>query len=860
MRTGKTIAAHAVFFALMLASAAAQSSSPGSEASRRADALLGKMTIEQKIDYIGGTGFAIRAMPDLGLPALEMSDGPIGVRSNEGFPSTVYAAGIGLAASWNHELAERVGTGIGKDARARGIHFMLGPGVNIYRSPRNSRNFEYFGEDPFLASSIAVGYITGMQQQGVSSTVKHYMGNNSEFLRNSSDSIIDERTLREIYLPAFEAAVKQAHVGAIMDSYNLTNGAHMTQNGYFNTEIARKEWGFQGVMMSDWGATHDAIAAANGGLDLEMPNGEFMNRANLLPAIKDGKVTSVTIDEKIRHILITADRFGWLDPDHQQTDPSLSTYNLSNQAIALDAARESIVLLKNGNNLLPLDKSKIKSVLVVGPDAYPGVAAGGGSGRAIPFRTIGALEGISAYLGSGATVYYERGLPTITDLARDTEFTTEAQNGQPGVTVQLFTNAQLSGSPASTQTLRHINATGVDWETVADNPEAMAAWSAAGARHQASRRWTGYYTAKQSGPYVVALQAEGEGHGNRLYVDDKPVFDNWNLVHAWQPHVTLNLTAGPHKVVVEDGQSSPFGGRLRVGIAPQSELVSAHAKALAAKADVVVIAAGFDQDSESEGGDRTFDLPFGQDELIQAMASANKNTIVTVSSGGNVDSSAWLDQVPGYLELWYPGEAGGTALAEVLFGDIDPSGHLPATFERHAEDNPTYNNYYPEPGTNRIVYKEGVFVGYRGYEHNGVKPLYPFGYGLSYTTFKYADLRVKPDSTASGPHYTVSFDVTNTGGRSGATVAQVYVADPHGAVPEPPKQLEGFDKAFLKPGETRHVSVPLDARAFSYYDTGAKAWKIAPGKFGILVGQSSEQIDLKSSVSISEAVAGSAND
>jgi beta-glucosidase len=275
-------------------------------------------------------------MPKLGLPSLEMSDGPAGVRSNAKLPSTTYAAGIGLAASWNRDLAESIGEGIGKDARARGIHFMLGPGVNIYRSPRNGRNFEYFGEDPFLASAIAVGYIQGMQKQGVSATVKHFLGNNSEFERHDSDSIVDERTLREIYLPTFEAAVKQGHVGSIMDSYNLVNGLHMTQNGYFNTEVARKDWGFDGVMMSDWVATYDAVGAANGGLDLEMPKGKFLNRENLLPAVRDGRVKEATIDVKVRRILLTAGRFGWLD--REQTDFSLSKYSLPNQQLALEAS------------------------------------------------------------------------------------------------------------------------------------------------------------------------------------------------------------------------------------------------------------------------------------------------------------------------------------------------------------------------------------------------------------------------------------------------------------------------------------------------------------------------------------------
>jgi beta-glucosidase len=826
----------------------AQSSAPS------ADSILSKMTLEQKIDYIGGTGFAIRAMPELGLPAIEMSDGPVGVRSNLGFPSTTYAAGIALAAGWDPGMAERVGAGIGKDARARGIHFMLGPGINIYRSPRNGRNFEYFGEDPFLTSAMAVGYIEGMQKQGVSSTVKHFMGNNSEFLRHDSDSIIDERTMREIYLPGFEAAVKKAHVGAIMDSYNLTNGQHMTQNGYFNTDIARKEWGFKGVVMSDWVATYDGVAAANGGLDLEMPTGAFMNRKNLLPAVKAGTVTQATIDDKIRHILYTANQFGWLEPGHDQTDASLSLYSLPDQAVALDEAREGNVLLKNEGKLLPLDKAKIKSILVIGPDAYPGAPVGGGSAGVAPFHNVSIVEGIGAYMGQGATVFYDRGLPTLKFLASMTNFVTEAQNGKAGLTVEYFNNKDLSGTPTKTATVHNINDAGKTWQSMMDDLDALIEAFASQEKHESSRRWTGYYVVTNPGAYEIALQNPGEGNGDRLFVDGKMVIDNWKISRAYQPHVTLQLSAGAHKIVAEDWQDSFMGGEIRVAIVDQRTLVTAKAKEMASKADAVVIAAGFDAESEGEGADRTFSLPFGQDELIREISSQNKNTIIAMTSGGNVESGAWLDKVPAYLQLWYPGEAGGTALAEILFGDVNPSGHLPATFERRAEDNPTYNNYYPEGDSKRVLYKEGIFVGYRGYEKNGVKPLFPFGYGLSYTTFKFSNLTVSGDSGGAGS-YSVAFDVTNGGDRAGATVAQVYVADDHTSVPHPAKQLKGFKRVTLKPGETQHVTVSLDARAFAYYDVAAKHWAIAPGNFGVLVGDSSADIALTGSVSVTEAAA-----
>src|SRR5216683_781366 len=415
------------------------------EVERRVESILSQMTLEEKIDLLGGVdGFFIRDIPRLNWPRLKMADGPVGVR-NFG-PATAFAGGVTLTATWNPALAERVGTELGRDSRAKGIHFLLAPGVNINRAPMNGRNFEYFGEDPFLASRIAVGYIKGVQSQGVSATVKHYMGNNSEFDRHNTDSIIDERTMREIYLPVFEAAVKEASVGAIMDSYNLTNGTHLSQHNYLNMDVAKNEWGFRGIIMSDWTSTYDGIAAANGGLDLEMPAGVFMNRQTLLPAIQQGKVTVATIDEKVRRILRTAIRFGWLDRD--QTDLSIPRYNQQGRTVALAAARESQVLLKNEGGLLPLKKGKIKSIAIIGPNAYPAVPVGGGSARVEPFVATSILEGVSNYLGTAVPVYYARGLPSLGEMAEATSFSTEPVNGQPGLRAEYFGSNDLQGTPS----------------------------------------------------------------------------------------------------------------------------------------------------------------------------------------------------------------------------------------------------------------------------------------------------------------------------------------------------------------------------------------------------------------------------
>ncbi|MEA2959295.1 MAG: beta-glucosidase, partial [Alphaproteobacteria bacterium] len=803
-----------IFTAVLSASAQAPTRS-SAEIERRIDSILIQMTLAEKLAMLGGVdGFFTRDVPRLNLPRLKMADGPLGVR-NFG-PATAFPGGVTLTATWNPTLAELVGAELGRDARAKGVHFLLAPGVNINRAPMNGRNFEYFGEDPFLASRIAVGYIKGVQSQGVSATVKHFLGNNSEFDRHNTDSIIDERTLREIYLPVFEAAVKEAHVGAIMDSYNLTNGLHMSQNKYLLTDVVKKEWGFDGLIMSDWSGTYDGIEAANAGQDLEMPSGLHMNEQTLKPAIEQGKVSLAIVDDKVRRILRTAARFGWLDRD--QTDLGIPRYNPQGREVALNAALEGITLLKNEGGLLPLDKSKIKSVLIVGPDAFPAVPVGGGSAEVQPFAAVSYLEGLTNYAfnhpGNPLQVFYDRGLLSYSDLANATNFTTSQIDGKPGMKAEYFDNLELKGTPVITRTEEHL-----DFGTAARLlfPEQTL-----------SSRWTGYYTPQDFGSYDVFVQTTREVGGSyRLYVDDKLVLDNWTTLTALVDYRTLRFDRGAHKIVLEQhGRAYRKAVRLRMGVVRTGQFISDNAKKLAASADVVVVAAGFDAESEAESADRTFRLPLGQDELIQEMAAANKNTIVVMTSGGSVEMNAWLDRVPALVQAWYPGQEGGTALTEILFGDVNPSGRLPVTFERRWDDNPVHDSYYPEAGTKRVVYKEGVFVGYRGYEHNGTKALFPFGFGLSYTTFKYSNLSVQPASNSeSGPRYEVSFDIKNTGSREGAEVAQVYVGDTHSKVLRPVKELKGFFKVRLGPGETKKVSVMLDSRALSYYDVNAKQWR-----------------------------------
>jgi beta-glucosidase len=800
---------------------------------KRVGAILKQMTLEEKIDTIGGVNaFYVRANPRLGLPEFKMADGPFGIRKSG--PSTTYAAGIALAASWDVDLALRVGKMLGRDARARGVHFLLAPAANIYRAPMCGRNFEYFGEDPFLASRMAVAYIKGVQSQGVSATIKHFLGNNSELDRHHTSSDMDERTMREIYLPTFEAAVREAQVGAIMDSYNLVNGVHMTENHRLNHQVVKQEWGFEGIIMSDWDATYDGVAAANAALDLEMPSGKFMNRATLLPAIEQGKVSVATIDDKVRRILRTAIRFGWLE--REQTDRTWPLFPAEGRKLALETARASMVLLKNQGNWLPLDKAKIKSVVAIGPDAYPAVPVGGGSAQASPFVAVSYLQGLVEALAGSATVTWSRGVVPLTEIFETTVFATAATGGQPGLKAEYFDNPDLTGAATRTRIDEHVS---FSW----DRPNG---WPI-GQGRAGSARWTGYFIPAASGAYRFAVSSYGLNQ-YRLYVDGKPVFDR-----TAQPQpiglATLKLQAGRAYAIRLEYLHRDHHARMGMGVRKVSELIEPGAKKLAAAADVAVVLAGFDPSNESEGFDRTFELPAGQDELIDMVRGANKNTIVVVTAGGGVDMTKWVDGIRAIVQAWYPGQEGGTALAQLLFGDFSPSGKLPATFERQFEDSAVYRSYAPQDDK-RIPYREGVFLGYRHFDRVKTKPLFPFGHGLSYTTFKYSGLTVTPALMPDNGVVTVAFDLTNTGKREGAEVAQLYVGDGHAPVPRPMKELKGFAKVSLKPGEGKRVQISLDRRALSYFDEKTKQWKAEPGDFEVLVGSSAQQIELRGKLSL----------
>ncbi len=669
--------------------------------------LLSKLTLEQKVDLLGGTDHMYtRPISSINLPSFKMSDASVGVRTWG--PTTAYASGASLAASWDRELARKVGEALGRDARARGVNFLLGPGVNIARSPVAGRDFEYLSEDPYLNSELVVPYIEGVQAEGVVATVKHYALNNQEFNRHNASSDVDERTMREIYLPSFEAAVTKAHVDAVMNSYNLVNGTHATQNDFLNLKVLKGEWGFQGILMSDWDATYDGIAACNNGLDLEMPSPKFMNAQNLLPAVQAGQVKESTIDDHVLRLLRTELRYGFTT--RPQFDAADSTYSVADRPLALEEALESITLLKNEGKILPLDPAKITKIAVIGPDAYPAIPGGGGSSEAHAFAPVSILTGIANLLGPDAHVFY---------------------------------------SP------------------------------------------------------------------------------------------TMPVTDAEKKAVAE--------------------------------ADIVIVAVGFNAKAEGEGHDRTFTLPAGEDALVEQVAAANPRTVVLLTGGGGMDVSRWLDKVPALVHLYYPGQEGGTAVAQILFGKHDPEGKLPVSFDRSWETNPSAKWYYGDPkdntmlhtpGTNgrpvdytieHIHYGDKLMVGYRYWTTTGQHPLYPFGYGLSYTTFEFSNLEAPPtvEMGSIDPNgVAVSFDVKNTGAVAGAEVAQLYVSDPSAKADRPERELKGFAKVRLAPGESRHVTLTLDARAFSYWDEAAHKWTIDPGKFVVRVGDSSEDTPLSAGIDL----------
>ncbi len=813
--------------------------------SESVDALVSQMTLDEKIDYLGGyKHFNIRPVRRLDIPEIVLVDGPAGCRNYP--PSTAYPAAMALAASWNPALGAALGCALGRDCRARGAHVLLAPGVNMMRSPLCGRNFEYMGEDPFLASVMAVALIRSLQAGGVLATVKHYAANNQEYDRNNVSSEIDERTLREIYLPAFRAAVQEGGVACVMNGYNLLNGTHCTEHAWLNQTVLRSEWGFEGVLMSDWDSVYSAEGAANHGLDLEMPYGKFMNRKTLLPLIQEGVVSEAVIDEKVRRILRTIRAAGFLD--QPQRDEQIPLYDAVGVRAALDVVRQGTVLLKNEDQALPLERGSVKRIAVIGPQAHPGVVGGGGSSQVQPFRTTSILDGLVAAAGDAVDVLYDSGgilcEPDLLFKTSAFEWTDEKGLPRRGLCGEYFANRDFTGAPVRVQLDRYID---FNWQT--NRP----CWLP---EDGFSVRWHGKVVPARDGTYVFVAR---HGKGMRVWIDDTLALDGRTQQETRITRGHIELKGGtPCDIRIEYCDE---GGTAcaQVGWMQVEDPADCSAARLAASCDAAVVCVGFTAQVEREGHDRPFELPRGQDILIQAVARANSRTIVALNSGGSVATEAWIDAVPALLHAWFPGQEGGRALAEILFGDVNPIGKLPMSFERKAADNPAAA-HYGAPDGKRTFYKEGIFVGYRGYDAQGVDPLFCFGHGLSYTRFGYADLAVSPAGTAAAACATVddrarartagdpvaiaTCTIRNEGERAGAEVVQLYIRDLECSVPRPIRELKGFARVMLEPGASTQATLPLYAADFAFFHPETKTWTVEPGRFEIGVGASSRDIRL----------------
>lgn len=801
---------------------------------KRIDEMIEKLTLEEKIDLLGGDKSPDRegdtfGNARVGILPLKFADASVGIHWWTD-KSTTYPATIALAATWDADLAFRAGRALGRDARARGIHVVLGPGVNIYRSPLCGRNFEYLGEDPALASACVVPFIRGLQEEGVSATVKHYAANYQEYDRHGVSSDMDERTMREVYLPAFEAAVKEAGVGAVMTSYNLVNGVHASEHDELIRKILKGEWGFSGLVMSDWLSTYSAVNAANAGLDLEMPTGKWLNREYLLPAVRDGLVDPSVIDDKVRRLLRLIFAFDWLN--RPQLKPEIPLEDPTTAAIALEVARRGCVLLKNENSLLPLDPNKISKLAVIGPFAKNTPIGGGGSAYNTPWRNISVLQGLQAVFGR-EKVQFASGLPVDNS---ETAFTTSqffTPDGLLGVRAEYFNNQNWIGEPALIRTEERIDQC---WSTgsIADGIDEQCF----------SVRWRGLMRPEKTGTYAFYQWFQ---EPFCVSIDGEAIFDVLGGKSLMQPRVMLKLEAGREYTIEvlyqqkSNYHAARFGWEYRdLGFEREATLQ------LAREADAVVVCCGHDKISEGESFDRDFSLFDEQKALLQELSTVTPNLIVVLTVGGNVDMRGWLDGVAALLLAWYPGQEGGTAIAELLTGKANPSGRLPATFEYKLEDRSSFNCYHDIDGDKRVLLTDGVFGGYRHHDRTGVAPRFPFGFGLSYTTFAYSNLQHKA-KFCDGDTFAVSFDITNVGARSGYEVAQLYVRDCEASVPRPIKELKSFATIELQPGECRTVTLNLTVSQLQFFCPRKRTWTAESGDFEILIGASAADIRLQGS-------------
>lgn len=803
------------------------------EIEARIESLLGGLTLEEKLSLCAGAdAWHTRPVPRAGIPAIKVTDGPNGARGGTFAENTsaCFPCGTAMGATWDPDLVREAAAAIGQEARTKQATVQLAPTVNIHRHPLAGRNFECYSEDPYLTARMAVAFVQGVQSEGVAATVKHFVCNDSEFERMTISSEVRDRALREIYLPPFEAAVNEGGAWAIMTSYNRINGTYAAENERL-LSILKDEWGFDGLVMSDWWGTKSTVASANAGLDLEMPGPGYHFGRRLSAAVDAGEVSEDVIDEKVRRLLRLGMRTGVFDRPTGMDETCED--RPEHRAIIRRAAADAMVLLKNERDLLPLAPPDGSLIAVIGPNGDELCIQGGGSSRVEPHHERPFLDALREALGPGVQVQFEPGCridrrtPTLAKhLTLDGD--------EAGVEVEFFDSPEFEGEPVARRIARRFE---FRW-IAGSRPKGVTGQFTARARSR--------FTAPETGAYRFTLTSSGL---SRLYLDGELVLDNWTQQDQGSSYygqgsaeigVNVGLDAGESREVLLEYQSPERATIPGVVVGcrmPERPNALERAVELARRATAVVLVAGLNADWEAEGSDRvSLSLPGEQDALIAAVTAANPNTVVVLNAGSPV-GMPWLEQAGAVLQAWYPGQEGPDALADVLTGRAEPGGRLPTTFAARVKDHPSHLTYPGEAG--EVHYGEDIFVGYRAFDRTGIAPLFPFGHGLSYTSFGYENVRLDREEIRDGDSVTVRLEVVNTGNRAGSDVVQVYVGDLESSLLRPMKELKGFQKVRLEPGERREVAITLEPRAFQAWDPRVDAWVAEPGDFTISVGWSS---------------------
>ena len=806
--------------------------------------ILNDLTIEEKALLTGGANsIDLNGLPERGIPPFHMIDGPQGVRLESGPSTTALPCGMSLACTFDTETAREYGALIGRECAANGIQAILGPSFNLMRTPLNGRNFEYYGEDPVLAGETAAGFIRGCQSERVAACPKHLALNNQEICRTTGDSIIDERSLQELYLRSFEIAVRTATPWMMMSSYNKINGVDASACGHVQNDLAKEQWGFDGVMVSDWGGTHDTLGAALGGQDLEMPSSNFFG-SHLAEAVKDGKVPEDVLNDKAERMLRLFQRTGILPGGRQ---PAGESDTKRHHELARTFAERGMVLLKNRENLLPLDKKKLKKIAVIGPSADRFHCVGtaescGGSGAVHPAYEITLLKALTEYLGNECQIVYEPGTLFTADCVIPASLLTTPE-GTPGLKLEYFDEA---GSLFRTENIDTVDLHWGNFLAAGFEPSDLDKVKFTG-------RISGTITPDASGKVFVSVA--GSACSITVKLDGKVVTELKTRAPLSTP-AEIELTAGKPVSLEIEFDRRPGRTELRLLWERSNQEMLERAVKAAAEADSVIYSGGthhgYDREAIGWGDVPTADipdleLPNKQAELISAIAAVNPNTIVILINGSVVNVEPWIDAAGALLETWYPGMEGGRAAVRVLFGEAEPEGRLNCTWAKKLDDYACHGNgCYPgvrgddNPHT---VYKEGVFVGYRHFEKNGIVPRFPFGFGLGYSTVKFELEKVEVKQYGTVRQAEVFVSAENTGARHTAAVAQLYAGAVEPRPEDPVKELKRFYKFHLEPGEKQSIRLTLDDRDFAVFDMEKGSFVTRPGEYRIYLCRNAADVE-----------------